>query len=82
MDPGDYTFSLETFNSWKLEALTDFLSKRGLSTDGTKAELAALCFAANSMKLPMKVSDCEYVCQLQKEYKGKEYQFISHRAQC
>lgn len=68
MDPGDYTFSLETFNSWKLEALKDFLSKRGLSTDGTKAELAALCFAANSMKLPMKVSDCEYVCQLQKEY--------------
>lgn len=66
MDPGDYTFSLETFNSWKLEALKDFLSKRGLSTDGTKAELAALCFAANSMKLPMKVLDCAYVCQLQK----------------
>lgn len=66
MDNGDHTISLEKFNSWKLDASRIFLSVKWLSTDGTKAELAAVCFAANAMKVPF--SDCEYVSQLQKEY--------------
>lgn len=73
MDFGDYIFFLEMFNLWKLEVLKDFLSKRGLFIDGIKVELVVLCFVVNFMKLFMKVLDCEYVCQFQKEYNDLLY---------
>lgn len=44
--------SLDDFGKWKTTDLKDFLSQRGQSTDGTKAELVALAFAANRFSLP------------------------------
>ena len=70
MDPGDPTLSLETFHTWKVDALKEFLSKRGLSTTGTKAELAALCFSANSLNLPIKATDAEYLSSLHDQYQS------------
>ena len=51
--------SLDFFLMWKVEALKTFLEKRGLSKDGSKAELAALCFSANKMRIPVKPSSEE-----------------------
>ena len=69
MDPGDH-IPLETFNTWKGDALKEFLSKRGLATTGTKAELAALCFSANSLKLPIKATNAEYLSSLHDQYQS------------
>ncbi|KAK3106464.1 hypothetical protein FSP39_020531 [Pinctada imbricata] len=70
MDSGDQTLSLETFHTWKVDALKEFFSKRGLSTTGTKAELAALCFSANSLNLPIKATDTEYLSSLHDQYQS------------
>jgi len=51
MDAGHQDLTLEDFLHWKVDALREFLGKRGLGRDGTKQELAALCFSANIMKL-------------------------------
>lgn len=53
MDPGDREISLQSldeFLTWKVDALRDFLTKQGLSKDGTKNELAALCFSVHKLK--------------------------------
>ena len=49
--PDDAT--LDFFSTWKVDALKLFLQKRCLWTNGTKAELAALCFSANKMNIPI-----------------------------
>lgn len=53
------SISLDIFFTWKVESLKCFLDKKGLHKDGTKAELAALCFAAVRMKVPVRPSNEE-----------------------
>lgn len=65
-DPGGMT--LDLFMMWRVDSLKLFLEKRGLSKERTKAELAALCFAANKMNLPVKLSCSELICHNVKMY--------------
>ncbi|CAG2208875.1 unnamed protein product [Mytilus edulis] len=46
MDPGDQNTSLEEFKTWKTDNLQHYLTMRGLTKEGTKDELVALCFSA------------------------------------
>lgn len=62
------SISLDTFFTWKVESLKCFLDKRGLHKDGTKAELAALCFAAVRMNVPVRPSNEEALIIKKKEY--------------
>lgn len=62
------SISLDTFFTWKVESLKCFLDKRGLHKDGTKAELAALCFTAVRMKVPVRPSNEEALTIKKKEY--------------
>lgn len=62
------SISLDTFFTWKVESLKCFLDKRGLHKDGTKAELAALCFAAVTMKVPVRPSHEEAMIIKKREY--------------
>lgn len=50
MDTGDPNMILEDFLHRNVDVLRSFLSKRDLSQDSTKQELAALCFAATKIK--------------------------------
>ena len=70
MDPGDQSLSLDEFSTWKIEALRGYLSARGLSTKGTKAELSALCFAAQRINIPKIQSNIEILEQNKKDYKN------------
>lgn len=62
------SISLDTFFTWKVESLKCFLDKRGLHKDGTKADLAALCFAAVRMKVPVRLSNEEAMIIKKREY--------------
>ncbi|XP_062566108.1 uncharacterized protein LOC134228463 [Saccostrea cucullata] len=53
MDPGDQIYTLQEFQTWKTENLKAYLTKRGLSKEGTKEELVALCFSASKLNLPI-----------------------------
>ena len=55
MDPGDQLYTLDELRCWKVENLRQFLTMRlrGLSKSGTKEELAALCFSACKLNLPL-----------------------------
>ena len=44
MENPEYT--LEDFSKWKVNALKEYLSKRGLKVEGNKATLVARAFAA------------------------------------
>ena len=46
-------WSYETFMTWKIENLKEYLRKRGLKLVGTKAELAARCFCAYEQSVPV-----------------------------
>ena len=61
MDPGDQPPTLDTFKTWKLENLRAFLTRRGLSKEGTKDELVALCFSAQTLNLPVIPSKSEVI---------------------
>ena len=67
-DPGDLT--LEVFLTWRVDSLKLFLEKRGLGKDGSKAELAALCYSANKLKLPLKITSEEAIKQNSLSYKA------------
>ena len=68
MDSGNQTVSLDEFNTWKVDALREYLSKRGLAREGTKQELCALCFSAQHLNLPIKPSDHELWKQNIRDY--------------
>ncbi|CAC5360694.1 unnamed protein product [Mytilus coruscus] len=51
MDTTDQNTSLDDFLTWKVSALRDYLTKRGMTKDGTKSELAALCYSASFLKI-------------------------------
>ncbi|KAK6171766.1 hypothetical protein SNE40_018199 [Patella caerulea] len=59
LDKKNTSFSLDEFFMWKVDALRDYLSKRGLSREGTKQELSALCFSAQTLNLPIVHSNQE-----------------------
>ena len=54
MDPGDqlYTLVLMSFDVGK-SRISEFLTMRDLTKSGTKEELAALCFSACKLNLPL-----------------------------
>jgi hypothetical protein len=67
MDIDDpHTSTLDNFLNWKVDALRSFLERRGLSRDGTKQELAALCFAATKMQVPI-VPNCDNILKENKQ---------------
>ena len=70
MDVDDVDTPLDVFLTWKIDALKMFLEQRGLSKNGTRSELAALCFAANRMSLPVKPSSEEIRKQNEVSYKN------------
>ena len=51
--PGDQLYTLDELRCWKVENLRQFLTMRGLTKSGTKEELAALCFSACKLNLPL-----------------------------
>jgi hypothetical protein len=53
MDTAEQELTLETFLTWKSDALKEYLSKRGLVKDKPKQKLAALAFAVHTMNLPL-----------------------------
>jgi hypothetical protein len=55
MDPVDQLYTLDELRCWKVENLRQFLTMRGLTKSGTKSkeELAALCFSACKLNLPL-----------------------------
>ena len=53
MDPGDQLYTFDELRCWKVENLRQFLTMRGLTKSGTKEELAALCFSACKLNLPL-----------------------------
>ena len=53
MDPGDQLYTLDELRCWKVENLRQFLTMRDLTKSGTKEELAALCFSACKLNLPL-----------------------------
>ncbi|XP_071179560.1 uncharacterized protein [Mytilus edulis] len=59
MDPGDQITSLEEFKTWKTDNLQHYLTMRGLTKEGTKDELVALCFSAAKLGLPVKPTQSE-----------------------
>lgn len=46
--------TLEDFTHWKVPALRDYLSCRGLSAAGNKQEMVAFAYSAHVMKIPPK----------------------------
>ena len=69
MDPGDQNITLDEFMLWKVDALREYLTRRGLSKDGNKNELAALCYSANVMKLQIVPTSSEIIKQNADDYK-------------
>lgn len=61
MDPGDQIYTLEEFSHWKIDVLRLYLSRRGLPANGIKQELIALCFSAQTLKMPVLPSSVDVV---------------------
>ena len=59
---------LSTFHRWSVDALKDYLRKRGLRTTGPKVELAALAFSAHVLQLPEKLTQTEKQVMLYRQY--------------
>lgn len=57
MENPEYT--LEDFSRWKVNALKEYLSKRGLKVEGNKATLVARAFAAWEMQIPISKSSVQ-----------------------
>ena len=57
MENPEYT--LEDFSKWKVNALKEYLSKRGLKVEGNKATLVARAFAAWEMQIPISKSSVQ-----------------------
>lgn len=54
MNTEDQILTLEDFTHWKVPALREYLSCRGLSAAGNKQEMVALAYSAHFMKIPPK----------------------------
>ncbi|CAC5383199.1 unnamed protein product [Mytilus coruscus] len=70
MDPGDQNTSMEEFNNWKTDNLQHYLTMKGLTKEGTKDELVALCFSAAKLGLPVKPNQSEVLLDNVKCYKS------------
>lgn len=52
MNAEDQILTLEDFTHWKVPALRDYLSCRGLSAAGNKQEMVTLAYSAHVMNIP------------------------------
>ena len=66
--------TLEDFSKWKVNALKEYLSKRGLKVEGNKATLVARAFAAWEMQIPMASDHRQYSCC----YKFNMFPFLGY----
>ena len=70
MDVCDKVLTFDDFLSWKIEALREFLGKRGLAKDKPKRELSALAYSAYTMNLPVLPSAKEHEQIRRKDYQS------------
>ncbi|XP_071121974.1 uncharacterized protein [Mytilus edulis] len=70
MDTTDQNTSLDDFLTWKVSALREYLTKRGMTKDGTKSELAALCYSASVLKIEVVPSSFEIIKNNKLDYQN------------
>ena len=68
MEDSDY--SLADFNTWKVNALKAYLSKRNLKVEGNKATLVAIAFAAWEMKVPLAETNVQLEIEKNQSYQS------------
>ena len=62
---------LSYFQRWNVESLKDFLVKRAISVKGRKEELAAKCYAAHELKIPIVPSSENIITAKATEYTSR-----------
>ena len=70
MSASKTNLSLEDFSRWNVDALKKYLTSRGLKASKRKAELAALCFAAQQFDIPLKLTAKEEKTERAGDYKS------------
>ena len=68
MEDSDY--SLADFNTWKVNALKAYLSKRNLKVEGNKATPNARAFAAWEMKVPLAETNVQLEIEKNQSYQS------------
>jgi hypothetical protein len=68
MEDSDY--SLADFNTWKVNALKAYLSKRNLKVEGNKAKLVARAFAAWEIKVPLAETNVQLEIEKNQSYQS------------
>ena len=61
----------EEFSSCTIGKLKDYLSCRGISTNGNKQQLVSRCFVAWENDTPLKYTEKQLALKLQEEYKDR-----------
>lgn len=62
--------SYDTIGTWKVDALKEYLRKRGLKVSGRKQELVARVFAAAEQNVPVCLEAAELVAQTRDEQRS------------
>lgn len=61
--------TIQTFSSWKVDALKEFVLKRGLKKEGAKATLVVRAFVAQEINLTIEKTIEELANEHKKEYR-------------